>query len=70
MSKQLIRLTGAVLALGGIIIIGYALFSYFSQRELEAELTAQIPGQNSNSGATTTPIALAPVSNGGAGTLF
>lgn len=56
MSKRTLRILGALLALAGIAILVYALYAYISQRQLEAALTAQIPGQNSSSNV----IVLAP----------
>lgn len=64
MSKQLLRWLGIVLALAGIAILGYAIISYVSQRQLEAALTAQIPGQNAP--PTTTPVVLMPALSQGA----
>lgn len=46
MSKQSLRLIGAVMALTGSLILAYAAYSFVSQQQLEAVLTAQIPGQN------------------------
>lgn len=61
MSKQAIRILGAVMALAGVALLVYALYSYIAQRQLEAALTAQIPGQNLNLQVTSTPVALLPL---------
>lgn len=66
MSKQSLRILGALLAVMGVVILGYALFTFIAQRQLEATLTAQIPGQFPNTQATTTPIALIPSLNSAA----
>lgn len=63
MSKQTLRFLGAVMALAGVAILAYALYAYIAQRQLEATLTAQIPGQNANAQATTTPVVLMPALN-------
>ncbi len=44
MSKQQIRLLGGLLSIVGAAILIFALYSYFSQRQLEAQLEAQVPG--------------------------
>lgn len=66
MSKQTLRFLGAVMALAGSLILAYAAYSYVSQKQLEAALTAQIPGQETNIQATTTPVVLMPLGSDGA----
>lgn len=58
MSKQALRILGAVMAVAGVAILAYASYSYLSLKYLEATLTAQIPGQNVTGQATTTPVVL------------
>lgn len=48
------------MALAGSLILLYAAYSYVSQKQLEAKLTAEIPGQNSNNNSAATPIVLVP----------
>lgn len=62
MYKQGLRILGGFMAVAGIVILVYAFYSYIAQRQLEETLTAQIPGQNLNGQATTTPVVLS-VSN-------
>ncbi|TAH52805.1 MAG: sortase [Chloroflexota bacterium] len=64
MSKQTLRFLGALLALTGSLILAYAAYSYVSQKQLEAALTAKIPGQSPNTPLTTTPVVIMPVLNG------
>lgn len=66
MSKQVIRFLGILMAVAGVAILAYALYAYVSQRQLEAALTAQIPGQNAP--PSTTPIVLLPAQNDSAQT--
>jgi|GEM_PF-1861712 hypothetical protein len=63
MSKQSLRLLGAVMALAGSLLLAYAAYSYTAQRRLEATLEAQIPGQNNNPAITNTPVILLPANN-------
>lgn len=65
MPKQFLRLLGACLALLGSLLLAYAAYSYSAQRQLEAALEAQVPGQNKNPAVTITPVVLLP-SNGAA----
>lgn len=65
MSKQSIRLVGGVLALIGAIILAFAAYSYNNQIRTEQALEAQVPGQNTNLIATSTPIVLMPSLNDG-----
>lgn len=51
------------MALSGIAILAYTLYAYISQVRLEAELTAQIPGQNTDPSITNTPVVLLPFSD-------
>ncbi len=51
---------GAGLALCGSLLIAFAAYSYSAQRQLEASLEAQVPGQNTNLAVTATPVALLP----------
>lgn len=54
------------MALAGSLILAYAAYAYLSQKQLEAQLTAQIPGQNPvpvvalPAGSDATPTALVP----------
>jgi hypothetical protein len=48
------------MALFGSLLLAYAAYSYNAQRQLEASLEAQIPGQNSNPALAATPIVLMP----------
>lgn len=61
MSKQTLRLVGALMALAGSLLLAYAAYSFTTQRQLEATLQAQIPGQNTNPNVTNTPVLLAPL---------
>jgi sortase (surface protein transpeptidase) len=60
MSKRFLRFLGGAMALAGAAILAFALYSYVSQRQLEAELTAKIPGQNQTVGSPDNSIVLAP----------
>ena len=48
------------MALFGSLLLAYAAYSYSTQRQLEASLEAQIPGQNNNPSLSATPISLMP----------
>ncbi len=63
MSKQTLRLVGALMALVGSLILAYASYSFVTQKQMESALTAQIPGQSANIVPTTTPVILIPLSN-------
>ena len=63
MSKQSLRLLGAVMALLGSLLLAYAAYSFSAQRKLEAQLEARVPGQNTNPNTTNTPVVLQPVNN-------
>ncbi len=63
MSRKALRLIGGLMAVAGVAILLYAVYAYFSQRQLEAELTAQIPGQVLSGEPTITPVVLAPAAN-------
>jgi hypothetical protein len=63
MSKQTVRLFGALLALVGSLILAFAAFSFVQQRRNEQVLESQVPGQIANAGPTTTPIVMAPASS-------
>jgi len=60
MSKQFLRLAGALMALFGSLLIAYAAYSYGAQRQFESALEAQIPGQNVSLAVSATPIVLLP----------
>ncbi len=60
MSRPVLKIMGALLALAGVAILVYALYMYVAQKQLEATLTAQIPGQNTNPHITSTPVVLVP----------
>lgn len=64
MSKQTLRFLGALLALTGSLILAYAAYSYVSQKQLEAALTAKIPGQSPTTTFASTPVVIQPVLNG------
>lgn len=51
------------MAVIGVAILAYALYSYISFQILEARLEAQVPGQSSNIVPSTTSVALLPASN-------
>ncbi len=57
MSKQILRVIGSLMAIVGIAIIGFALYSYIAQQQLEAKLEAEVPGQAANI-ITTTPVVM------------
>lgn len=61
MSKQTLRFLGAFMALVGSVVLAYAAYTYVAQRQLEAELTAQIPGQISDATPAGTPVVLMPI---------
>lgn len=60
MPKQVLRIVGALMAAAGVAILVYAIYSYMSLRQLEATLTAQIPGQEIAGQPTTTPVVMVP----------
>jgi LPXTG-site transpeptidase (sortase) family protein len=57
-SSPLLRVLGTLLVVIGIGVLGFAVYSFASQRQLEETLEAQIPGQPA--GPSATPIVLIP----------